>query len=208
MVGPSGCVSAVRRRRGQPAAGPQPLPGRGGRRGGAADLHGRAALWIVRGSFAEGAEWLDSFLGLDARAVPAAVRGAALVGRAQLALASDPAGAEAHAAEGLELCRAAGEVSWMSAALNLLAEASLHAGQADEAAARADRALAVARKAGDRWNEGYALGTTAAAAAQHGDLRDAQRLGEAALAIMRDIDQQWGAARTLLGLADLARLTR
>jgi predicted ATPase/DNA-binding NarL/FixJ family response regulator len=164
-------------------------------------------VWIVRGSFAEGAEWLDSFLGLDARAVPAAVRGAALVGRAQLALASDPAGAEARAAEGLELCRAAGEVSWMSAALNLLAEASLHAGQADEAAARADRALAVARKAGDRWNEGYALGTTAAAAGQRGDLREAQRLGEAALAIMRDIDQQWGAARTLLGLADLARLT-
>ncbi|HEX4660632.1 MAG TPA: LuxR C-terminal-related transcriptional regulator [Streptosporangiaceae bacterium] len=164
-------------------------------------------VWIVRGSFAEGAEWLDSFLGLDARAVPAAVRGAALVGRAQLALASDPAGAEARAAEGLELCRAAGEGSWMSAALNLLAEASLHAGQADEAAARADRALAVARKAGDRWNEGYALGTAAAAAGQHGDLREAQRLGEAALAVMLDIDQQWGAARTLLGLADLARLT-
>jgi predicted ATPase/DNA-binding CsgD family transcriptional regulator len=164
-------------------------------------------VWIVRGSFAEGAEWLDSFLGLDARAVPAAVRGAALVGRAQLALASDPAGAEARAAEGLELCRAAGEESWMSAALNLLAEASLHAGQADEAAARADRALAVARKAGDRWNEGYALGTAAAAAGQHGDLREAQRLGEAALAVMLGIDQQWGAARTLLGLADLARLT-
>jgi predicted ATPase len=95
-------------------------------------------VWIVRGSFAEGAEWLDSFLGLDASAVPAAVRGPALVGRAQLALASDPAGAEAGAAEGLELCRAAGEESWMSAALNLLAEASLHAGRADEAAARAD----------------------------------------------------------------------
>jgi DNA-binding NarL/FixJ family response regulator len=47
----------------------------------------------------------------------------------------------------------------------------------------------------------------AAAAGQRGDLREAQRLAEAALAVMRDIDQQWGAARTLLGLADLARLT-
>src|SRR5260370_370920 len=164
-------------------------------------------VWIVRGSFAEGAEWLDSFLGLDAPGVPAVVRGAALVGRAQLALASDPDGAEARAAEGLELCRSAGDESWTSAALNLLAEAALHAGRADQAAARADQALAIAGQAGDRWNEGYALGTMAAAAGQRGDLREAQRLAEAALAIMRDIDQQWGAARALLGLADLARLT-
>jgi DNA-binding NarL/FixJ family response regulator len=47
----------------------------------------------------------------------------------------------------------------------------------------------------------------AAAAGLRGDLREAQRLAEAALSVMRDIDQQWGAARTLLGLADLARLT-
>jgi predicted ATPase/DNA-binding NarL/FixJ family response regulator len=164
-------------------------------------------VWIVRGSFAEGAEWLDSFLGLDAPALPPAVRGPALVGRAQLALASDPAGAEAYASQGLELCRAAGEESWTSAALNLLAEAALHAGQAEQAADRADRALAIAGRAGDRWNEGYALGTMAAAAGQRGDLSEARRLAETALRIMRDIDQQWGTARTLLGLADLARLT-
>jgi predicted ATPase/DNA-binding NarL/FixJ family response regulator len=164
-------------------------------------------VWIVRGSFAEGTEWLDAFLGLDAPGVPAAIRGPALVGRAQLALASDPASAEARAAEGLEVCRAAGEEFWMSTALNLLAEASLHAGQAGEAAARAGQALATAIQAADRWNEGYALGTMAAAAGQLGDLGEAQRLAEAALAVMRDIDQQWGVARTLLGLADLARLT-
>jgi predicted ATPase/DNA-binding CsgD family transcriptional regulator len=163
-------------------------------------------VWIVRGSFAEGAEWLDFFLGLDA-AVPPAVRGPALVGRAQLALASDPAGAEAYASQGLELCRTAGEDSWTATALNLLTEVALHAGRAEQAADRADEAHAIARKAGDRWNEGYALGTMAAVAGQRGDLAGAQRLGEAALAIMRDIDQQWGVARTLLGLADLARLT-
>jgi predicted ATPase/DNA-binding CsgD family transcriptional regulator len=164
-------------------------------------------VWIVRGSFAEGAEWLDFFLGLGAAAVPPAVWGPALVGRAQLALASDPAGAEAYASQGLELCRAAGEESWTATALNLLTEVALHAGRAGQAADRADEAHAIARKAGDRWNEGYALGTMAAAAGQRGDLAEAQRLGEAALAIMRDIDQQWGVARTLLGLADLARLT-
>jgi predicted ATPase/DNA-binding CsgD family transcriptional regulator len=166
-----------------------------------------APVWIVRGSFAEGAEWFDAFLGPGAAPVPAAVRGPALVGRAQLALVQDSAGAQARAAEGLELCRAAGQDFWTATALNLLTEAALHAGHADEAAARADQALATARTAGDRWNEGYALGTMAAVAGQRLDLPGAQRLGEAALAIMRAIDQQWGVARTLLGLADLARLT-
>jgi DNA-binding NarL/FixJ family response regulator len=164
-------------------------------------------VWIVRGSFAEGIEWLDAFLGLGTAGVSAAVRGPALVGRAQLALASDRASVEARAAEGLEVCRAAGGEFWVSTALNLLAEASLHAGQAEQAAARAGQALAAASKATDRWNEGYALGTMAAAAGQRGDLREARRLAQAALAVMRGIDQQWGAARMLLGLADLARLT-
>jgi predicted ATPase/DNA-binding CsgD family transcriptional regulator len=164
-------------------------------------------VWIVRGAFAEGSEWFDSFLGVDVPALPAAVRGAALVGRAQLALASDPAGAQARAREGLELCRAAGNDFWAATALNLLTEAALHAGRGDEAAASAGQVLAIARTRGDRWNEGYALGTMAAAAGQRGDLPEARRLGEAALAIMRDIDQQWGAARTLLGLGDLARVT-
>jgi predicted ATPase/DNA-binding CsgD family transcriptional regulator len=163
--------------------------------------------WIVRGSFAEGAEWLAAFLGLDAPSVPAAVRGPALVARAQLTLASDPAGAQAHAVSGLELCRAAAEHYWTATACNLLTEVALHGGRADEAAAWAQQALATARMSGDRWNQGYALGTMAASAGQRGDLEEARRLGEAALAVMRDIDQQWGLARTLLGLADLARLT-
>jgi predicted ATPase/DNA-binding CsgD family transcriptional regulator len=166
-------------------------------------------VWIVRGSFAEGAEWYDSFLGLGSPVapVPAAVLGPAMVGRAQLALASDPVKAQVLAAEGLGLCREAGAAFWTATALNLLTEVALHAGRGGEAADRGDETLAVARQAGDRWNEGYALGTMAAVAGQRGDLAEAQRLGEAALAVMRGIDQQWGVARTLLGLGDLARLT-
>jgi predicted ATPase/DNA-binding NarL/FixJ family response regulator len=164
-------------------------------------------VWIVRGSFAEGAEWLDSFLGLGASAGSAAARGPALIGRAQLALASDPVRAEQLATAGLELCSVAGEDFWTAAAFNLLTEVALHAGRLDEAAARAQDAQAIARQAGDQWNEGYALGTGAAAAGRRGHLREAQQLAEASLAIMRDIDHQWGAARTLLGLGDLARLT-
>jgi predicted ATPase/DNA-binding CsgD family transcriptional regulator len=162
--------------------------------------------WIVRGLFAEGAEWLDSFLAADLSGVPAGVHGPALIGRAQLALSSDPGRARAWATEGLELCWAAGDRFWTAAALNLLAEAALHTGQAEEAMARADEALGNARDGGDKWNEGYALGTRAAAAAVRGGLREAQENAEAALAVMREIDQQWGSARALLGLGDLARL--
>lgn len=162
--------------------------------------------WIVRGSFAEGGEWMDSFLALDAPGLPARVRGPALVGRAQLALSSDPARAQAWAKEGLELCRVASEEFWTAAALNLLSEIALHTGRTDEAAGYAQDALSAARATGDGWNEGYALGTRAGIAALRGKLRKAQQLAEASVGVMRRIDQQWGLARTLLGLGDLARL--
>jgi predicted ATPase/DNA-binding CsgD family transcriptional regulator len=164
-------------------------------------------VWIVRGTFAEGAEWMDRFLGLaGAASVPAAVRGPALVGRAQLAMASGSERAEELAVAGLELCWSAGEQFWVAAGLNLLTEIALHAGHPDEAAAKAAEALQVARSAGDQWNEGYALGTMAAAAGGRGNLREAQELAEAALAIMRALEQRWGVARTLVGLGDVARL--
>ncbi len=164
-------------------------------------------VWIVRGTFAAGAAWLDAFLKLPgAASVPASVRGPALAGRAQLALALGSQDAEELATAGLELCWAAGDPFWVAAALNLLTEIAVHAGRPDEAAARGAEALQVARSSGDRWNEGYALGTMSAATAMRGNLREAQRLAEEALAIMRAIEQQWGSARALLGLGDLARL--
>jgi ATP/maltotriose-dependent transcriptional regulator MalT len=134
------------------------------------------------------------------------VQGAALVGRAQLALPSAPALAESFAGAGLALCRAAGDQWWTAAALNLLSEIALHMGRMDEAAAAADEALSIAQAAGDGWNEGYALGVRAAIAALAGRLREAEQLGRSSIAVMRRIDQQWGVARALLGLGDLARL--
>ena len=162
--------------------------------------------WLVRGSYAEGGERFDSFLAIAASRVPAGVRGPALIGRAQLALSSDPAGAESWARAGLELCRVAGGEVWTAVALNLLAEITLHTGRAAEAEALAGEALSLARSVGDRLSEGYALGTRAAAVAYRGSLREAQQLAEAAIAVMREIDHQWGVARTLLGLGELARL--
>jgi predicted ATPase/DNA-binding CsgD family transcriptional regulator len=162
-------------------------------------------VWIVRGTFAEGAAWMDKFLAVPA-VVPDSVRGPALAGRAQLAMASGSEDAEELATAGLELCWASGEQFWVAAALNLLTEIALQAGRLDDAAKRAEEALQVARSAGDRWNEGYALGTVSAVAASRGNLREAEQLGEQALAIMRGIQQLWGSARALLGLGDLARL--
>ena len=162
--------------------------------------------WIARGAFAEGGEWLDSFLALDSPSVPARIRGAALVARAQLTLSSDPAAAESGAAEGLALCRSAGEEFWTAAALNLLAEIALHRGRMADAASRLDEVLSVAKAAGDGWHEGYALGTRAAVAGLQGSLREAQQLASASMTVMCLIDQRWGVARSLLGLGDLARL--
>jgi len=162
--------------------------------------------WMVRSTIAQGSEWLDAFLALDGSAVPARVRGPALVVRAQLALSTDPVLAEDMAAEGLELCRDAGDEFWTAGALNLLSEAALQAGLTSQAVAYADQALALAQAAGDGWSEGFALGTRAAAAARDGKPREAQQLASASLRVMRHIDQQWGAARALLGLGDLARL--
>jgi DNA-binding CsgD family transcriptional regulator/tetratricopeptide (TPR) repeat protein len=162
--------------------------------------------WIVRGRFAEGRDWFDSFLALDAPDLPAAVRGAALGGRAQLAMSSDPAEAERGAREALSLCVAAGDSFWTATTLNLLAEAALHLGRPEDASVRAIEALELSRESGDAFNEGYALGSLAAAAGARLNLRDAEELGQAALAVMRRIDQQWGAARTMVGLGDLARI--
>ncbi len=162
--------------------------------------------WILWGTFAEGREWLDQFLALDDPAVPAAVRGAATVASAQLALPSDRAAAEKAARAGLELCRDAGDQYWTAAALNLLTEIALHTGRIEEAAGTADEALSVAQAAGDGWNEGYALGTLAAIAAAAGKLREAEQLVGASVSVMRRLDHQWGVARALLGLGDLARL--
>ncbi len=164
-------------------------------------------VWIVQGSFGEGAGWMDAFLDLDTSTLADTVLGPALVGRAQLAFPLDPADAAQRAKAGLELCRSPGLEFWAASALNLLAEVALHASQLDEADALAAEAERLAEGSGDGFNTSYACGTRAAIAAYRGDLDGALRLGELALGLARGIDQQWALARGLLGLGDLARLT-
>jgi predicted ATPase/DNA-binding CsgD family transcriptional regulator len=162
---------------------------------------------LGRGEFALGCEWLDAFLARqEAADVAPRIRGQALIGRAQLTLARDPAAAEPSARAGLALCRDAGDEFWTATGLNLLSEITLHTGQPDEAETLAREAMTISEAAGDNWNEGWALGIRAAIAGIRGNIRDAAELAEASVAIMRSIDQRWGVARAQLGLGDLARL--
>jgi predicted ATPase/DNA-binding CsgD family transcriptional regulator len=161
---------------------------------------------LVRGEFALGREWLDSFLTVpEASAVDPKYLGAAFIGRAQLTISIDPVAAEPLAEAGLELCRAAGGESWAATGLNLLGEIAVHTGRAAEAESWARQAMSIAKTTGDRWNEGWALGTEAAVAALRGRMREAQHLATESADVMRTIDLHWGAARAQLRLADLAR---
>src|SRR5579875_510753 len=161
---------------------------------------------LVRGEFALGCEWLDAFLARDEAAeVAPAIRGAALIGRAQLTLSGDPVAAGPPARAGLELCRAAGDDFWTAAGLNLLSEVAVHTGRPEEAEALGQEAASIAEAAGDGWNLGWALAIRAAVAGLRGRMREAADLASASVTVMRGIDHLWGVARAQLGLGDLAR---
>lgn len=163
---------------------------------------------LVRGEFALGREWLDAFLAAPgASEVAPVIRGAALIGRAQLSVSVDPAAAEPAAAAGLELCRAAGDAFWTAAGLNLLSEIAVHTGRADQAESWGQEAMSIAETAGDEWNKGWALGIRAAVAGVRGRTQDAAELAASSIAVMRNIEHYWGVARAQLGLGDLARLS-
>ncbi len=162
---------------------------------------------LVRGEFALGCEWLDAFLSLpQAAGVDQRIRGQALIGRAQLSMSTDPAGAEPAARAGLDLARAAGDQFWTAAGLNLLSEIAVHTARPDEAETLGREAAAIAEAADDGWNVGWALGIRAAIAGLRGNMREAAELAGASVEVMRSIDHGWGVARAQLGLGDVARL--
>jgi predicted ATPase/DNA-binding NarL/FixJ family response regulator len=162
---------------------------------------------LVRGEYALGCEWLDAFLSAPgASSVAPVIRGAALIGRAQLTLSTDPATAEPSARAGLDLCRAAGDDFWTAAGLNLLSEIAVHTGRPDEAEILGREAMSMAQAKGDGWNEGWALGILAAVAGLRGNMREAAELATASIGVMRAIDHRWGLSRAQLGLGDLARM--
>lgn len=164
-------------------------------------------VMLIRGEYALGCEWLDAFLAAPgAPAVPPVIRGAALIGRAQLTVPIDPAAAEPPARAGLDMCREAGDEFWTATGLNLLSEIAVHTERPDEAETLAQEATAIAEAAGDGWNQGWALGIRAAVAGLRGKMREAAELANASVDVMRGIDHLWGVARAQLGLADLARI--
>src|SRR5580692_10849022 len=162
---------------------------------------------LVRGEFALGCEWADAFLALpQAAEVEQGIRGQALIGRAQLTLPAEPADAEPSARSGLDLCRAAGDLFWTAAGLNLLSEIAIHTGRPDEAETLSREAATTAEANGDGWNTGWSLGIRSAIAAVRGNMPEAAQLASASIDVMRAINHQWGAARAQLSLGDLARL--
>jgi len=162
--------------------------------------------WTVLGALSESAGWFGAFLAAPAGRAAAAVRGPALAAGASHAVSGgDQELAERWAAAGLALCRADGNLRFMSAALSLLAGAALAHGRPLDALQQADEAVVAARKCADRRAEGYALGRFAAAQAALGQLGQARASAEAVLAVLLEIDDQWGAARGALSLAELCR---
>src|ERR1017187_4790945 len=123
-------------------------------RGGAAEgirlCMGLRSPWIANGDVAEGVSWFDRFLALPGD-VPPAMRGHALVHRAELAFEQqDYLTALERAQAGLALCRSAGDFA-NADGLRMLALISLRAGDQVAALASIDEAIAGARSAGDVW---------------------------------------------------------
>jgi predicted ATPase/DNA-binding CsgD family transcriptional regulator len=162
---------------------------------------------LPRGYFAECEDWTDRFLAHGPEDVPPSVWGAALVGRAQVAVGRrDFEGAARWAADGLAVCRAAGDTIMVAAALDLLGQVAMRAARFDEAAGHIDEAIDVAHAGGDQWNEAHAQISRGTLLALRGKLRDAQRALERGLLLMRAVDQGWGISRALIGLGQLAQL--
>ncbi len=165
--------------------------------------------WVTDGDVAEGANWLDQFLGLESAAADIAetapgIIGRALVARAELAFEQQEyATAQRCAEAALKESSPAPGTPFAAGALRVLGSVELRLGRAARAQELADEAIAAAKAADDGWEEGLALGTHAAAAARQGRIREAQRSYEAALDALRD-NNRWGAAHILHGLATLA----
>jgi predicted ATPase/DNA-binding CsgD family transcriptional regulator len=161
--------------------------------------------WVAGGDLAEGTGWFDRLLALTSAVAPA-VRGRALVYRAELAYEQhDYLGAATFAEEGLGVLRGSAQPG-ESGALRVLALIALRAGRRDEALASVDAAVAAARAAGDYWEEGLALSARAAIVGWLGRVEESARTFEAALDTLRD-NNGWGVAQTLYGYGTLARLT-
>jgi predicted ATPase/DNA-binding CsgD family transcriptional regulator len=165
--------------------------------------HALSGSWLASGDVAEGADWLDQLLAIDADVAPGA-RARALAVRAELAFEQqDFLGAAQFAAACLDLSEASGDGN-PATALRLQALTLLVAGRAQDALPLAESALRAARQMSDDWEEGVALATRAAVLAGLGLLEQAQ-LGYAEALEVLSGNNRWAVANVLYGLGQLAR---
>src|SRR5215468_10657976 len=161
--------------------------------------------WIVRGTFAEGGEWLASFLAVDAPGVSPGVRGAGLIGLAEIAL---PTGrideAAAQADEALSVAQASGDGWNEGYALGIRAAIAGVKGNLREAQQLARASIAVMRRIDQEWGTARALLGLGDLARVRKDPGDARRQYLEALVILREIDARPEIARCLAGLGRVA----
>ncbi|MEV0378621.1 tetratricopeptide repeat protein [Nonomuraea sp. NPDC050643] len=156
-------------------------------------------LLIGSGRKLDMAERLDRLLALDVPQVPRALRGQAMILRAELALAAgDLEPAMRCARAGLELCAAAADVYGEAVGMVVLAQLT---GEQEALA----RALETARQSGDLVLESMAQGTKARFGLHQGRLHEARRAFEEVLAISEELDNHYGQTFSHIGLAQVAR---
>jgi predicted ATPase/class 3 adenylate cyclase len=149
-------------------------------------------FWYVRGSLAEGRDWLERALARGAAASPAA-RATALAQAGNLTFwLGDTVRAAELSREGLALCRAVGD-SW-GVAFSLMMLGHLAHRRGDLAAARShfEQSLAGFRQLGDTGMLSYPLQSLARVARDQGDYGAARARFEQTLALRRQLGDARG----------------
>ncbi|MER3554572.1 MAG: diguanylate cyclase [Meiothermus sp.] len=156
-------------------------------------------FFYVRGLFAEGVGWLESFL--HDPAVPEAVRAKGLRSLASLGkeLGKSEASREQFQ-ESLELFRAAGDRAGVADALHMLGILAREAGQLEEALRQLEESLELRRAAADLWGIGTSLNDLAIVHAYMGQNGRAKELFGQSLAVKREICDLQGVAYAVANL--------
>jgi non-specific serine/threonine protein kinase len=162
-------------------------------------------FWRMRGYFKTGYAASRVALARPGAETPTAARAVALQAAAGMALVlGDFDATTAHAAEALDIERAAGHDDGIARALNSLGNAAYYRGELDEARRRHAEGLAIRRAQNDAPGIATALNNLANVASDRGETAEATRLYEEALRINRDAGNRSWAAINLNNLAILA----
>jgi non-specific serine/threonine protein kinase len=168
-------------------------------------------FWYVRGPYPEAREWLCR--ARDRNPASTTLAAATVVGMLGLLTVyqGDLNQAGNLIAESLARCRDAGDAWEISTALIMFGRVAFHEERYADATARTEEALRFLQRLGDEWSQAAGLASDARSnlgcfALAQGYTTQAASHFAAALAQQRQLGFAWGAAQSLLGLADVARV--